>query len=565
MSYLDQLQNFSNEINGGSVYVPDFSTPASKSRDAFVNFRPDKAAEAAGLAGGKDGQDFRNALATQYAGSLQSFYDDEARDYRTAQIENDRFLLQATTNLRSQRELNADAFNYGVQSTLIGQPLDFARDQLQGAIQLAGVQEQGRQNRLQANTEAVNDRNLARTEGFEARLNIAQTGLENRLQSNTDALNAQNTSRVQGFENRLADAQAQTAQLRFIGAQGNEERLGIAEQGFQDRLGITQQGLEARLLENTSAINRQNQARVEGFENRLADAQAQTAQLRFIGAQGNEQRLLATETGFQDRLLAAQQGVEQRRNTAMQGREERLLAEEQGFQTRFNTAQGGFEQRRGIAAEGFEQRLGLNEQARLSDQSKDLDSNRSRSLAMRWGGDVQKTEANYRPAQVSDYGPISEVQRTTSGVAGMSDAGERSQVEGRTNTAGLQNYGNVDARRSTARDADIVSNAQFNRQTQATGRTATVGNQSYGSVEARRSSLSDTELADNGRFESASGALRSSVSDVELESNSRYEGRSAEERADVDSWNEASTRNVDEALRRAGAFKAKQGQGASNA
>ncbi|WP_338442336.1 hypothetical protein VZG28_05025 [Synechococcus elongatus IITB4] len=479
MSYLDQFQTFqSQSINGGSIFNPDFTSDYAKSRNALVNFRPDRAAEAAGLASGKDGQDFRNALATQFAGNLQSFYDDEARDYRTAAIERDRFLLQATTNLRSQRELNADAFNYGVQSTLIGQSLDFGRDQLQGAIQLAGVQEQGRQNRLQ---------------------------------SNADALNLQNTARVQGFENRLADAQAQTAQLRFIGAQGNEQRLGLAEEGFQQRLGINEQGFQDRL-----------QTAQQGFEQRQGIAQQGFEDRSLAAQQGFEQRRGIVQQGFEDRLLSAQQGLEQRRGITQQGFEDRLSLEEQGFQQRLGIAQQGFEQRRGIAAEGFEQRLGLNEQARLGDQSKDLDGNRSRSLAMRWGGNVDKVQPDYRATPVFDYGSSSEVSRFQDDVRGITRETERSDVQG---------ISEAGARSSVQSRSSVASRSDVEGRTAATARTSTVGNQNYGTVEARRSSLSDVQLADN------SGAGRTS----------------AEERAAVDSWNEASRRSVEEGLRRAGA------------
>ena len=513
-SNLDKFNNFATYgVQGGQVYEPDFLSPLKSGRDALVGLNAKSMLEAQGLdLSTQEGKDALFALATSNAERIATRFDDESRDFLNAYISSQQFQQQATTNLRMQQALNADAQRYGIESTLIGQSLDFARDQLQGAINTSLMQEQGRQNRLQ---------------------------------SNTDALNAQNTARVQGFENRLADAQAQTAQLRFIGAQGNEQRLGLAEEGFQQRLGINEQGYQDRLQVAQQGFEQRQGIAAQGFEDRLGFAQQgfeqrqgivqQGAEDRqLVAQQGFEQRKGVVQSGFEDRLLAAQQGFEQRRAITQQGYEDRLGMEEQGFQQGLAISRQGVEQRRGIAAEGFENRLGLNEQARLGDQSKDLDSNRSRSLAMRWGGDVFKTEASYRPEPVVDYGPGTEVSRFQNDVRGVTEASGRSDVQGITDPLSRSETQGPNAalgRSNVQGTTSVAGRSAVEGRTAATGRTSTVGTQDYGSVEARRSSLSDVQLADN----SGAGQI------------------SASEREGVDSWLRGSQASVDEGLRRAGA------------
>ena len=103
-----------------------------------------------------------------------------------------------------------------------------------------------------------------------------------------------NTLRIMGNEGRIA--------RDLIGAQGEQQRLGLRETGSQQRMNIGAQGAQDRL--NIGA---------QGTQDRLS-----------IGATGAQQRLNIGAQGMQDRLSLGKKGSEDRKSLRTAGAEERL-------------------------------------------------------------------------------------------------------------------------------------------------------------------------------------------------------------------------------------------------
>jgi len=103
-----------------------------------------------------------------------------------------------------------------------------------------------------------------------------------------------NTLKIMGNEGRIAKD--------LIGAQGQQQRMGIRETGTQQRMNIGAQGTQDRL--NIGAT---------GAQQRLN-----------IGAQGIEDRALVGAQGTQERMNIGARGTEQRKGLRTAGSEERL-------------------------------------------------------------------------------------------------------------------------------------------------------------------------------------------------------------------------------------------------
>lgn len=103
-----------------------------------------------------------------------------------------------------------------------------------------------------------------------------------------------NTLKIMGNEGRIAKD--------LIGAQGQQQRMGIRETGSQQRMNIGAQGTQDRL--NIGAT---------GAQQRLN-----------IGAQGVEDRALVGAQGTQERMNIGARGSEQRKGLRTAGLEERL-------------------------------------------------------------------------------------------------------------------------------------------------------------------------------------------------------------------------------------------------
>ncbi len=541
----------------------------------------------------KEVKDFKLTLATENLTRSRDQVDDFGRELFTNNLASQNFTQQIQQGLMANEIDKGSSFNYGVGSALIGSQLDAEANYRQAGIDLRARQEDGRQQRLSDNNSTANQmaligegayqQNLSNeylsnqqlrqtaTEGAENRLGYAEQGYQQRL--NTELLvNSDIQQAMYQYEGTKAMANAQLGssynQLQGVVASANAGIKQSAIQGYENRLNTAEAGYQQRQAINTQSV-----------QDRIRDAQAQTAQLKFIAAEGNEQRLGITEQGYQQRLGINEQGYQNRlqasqeafdqRNALVQGGyEDRLLANEQGYQQRLAIAQQNFEGLRMTGAQGYEQRLGLNEQARLSDQSKDLDSNRSRNLAMRWGGDVWQTEANYRPADYVDYGPVSRVEREAEKVAPRSapiaatTPVDRTTATQRTVSQGLQDYGTITADRSMfnmnytqgsggLRDGGSVSASGVKgtgriidpQYLKAAPRTETVGPQSY---------QENTAVRDAGRDY---GNYNTARPDAD-----RYEKISADERASADAYDYAASGARKEALDRAKKYQAKPGE-----
>lgn len=103
-----------------------------------------------------------------------------------------------------------------------------------------------------------------------------------------------NTLKIMGNEGRIA--------RDLIGAQGEQQRMGLRETGAQQRMNIGAQGAQDRL--NIGAT---------GTQQRLN-----------IGAQGIEDRALVGAQGTQERMNIGARGSEQRKGLRTAGAEERL-------------------------------------------------------------------------------------------------------------------------------------------------------------------------------------------------------------------------------------------------
>ena len=124
-----------------------------------------------------------------------------------------------------------------------------------------------------------------------------QQGLENNRTGNT--------LKIMGNEGRIAKD--------LIGAQGQQQRMGIRETGSQQRMNIGAQGTQDRL--NIGA---------QGAQDRLNIGATGTQQRLNIGAQGVEDRALVGAQGIQERMNIGARGSEQRKGLRIAGSEERL-------------------------------------------------------------------------------------------------------------------------------------------------------------------------------------------------------------------------------------------------
>ena len=127
-----------------------------------------------------------------------------------------------------------------------------------------------------------------------------------------------NTLKIMGNEGRIAKD--------LIGAQGQQQRMGIRETGSQQRMNIGAQGTQDRLN---------------------------------IGATGAQQRLNIGAQGTQDRLNIGATGTQQRLNIGAQGVEDRALVGAQGIEERMNIGARGSEQRKGLRTAGSQERLNI--------------------------------------------------------------------------------------------------------------------------------------------------------------------------------------------------------------
>ena len=103
-----------------------------------------------------------------------------------------------------------------------------------------------------------------------------------------------------------------TQDIRRLGAQGAEQRLGIKETGAQNRLTTAAEGTQRRLTVGAMGEQERKTVSATGQEQRLTQKQLLAGQERQIGMRGTEQRAAIKTTGTEQRATARTTAGEQR-------------------------------------------------------------------------------------------------------------------------------------------------------------------------------------------------------------------------------------------------------------